>query len=218
MSQPQQYRPEEIGHRDVGLGHALIRMRIVKLGGSLLGDPRLNHWITAWLGDDPPTIKMRTLWLVGGGERVNAIRRRQRAISMTDSEAHFASIAAMSLTANELQSHRPTWPVVSDLLSIAQTPVRHLIFDPNVWLKNDDRLPQSWSVTSDSIARLLASTLGAEELVLLKSRSARSRSLEENISDGLLDDHFGRLEMPSGSRCRIVNLRSSCFDSTTLSK
>ena len=79
-------------------------------------------------------------------------------------------------------------------------------------------LPESWEVTSDSIAARLAIVLAAEELVLLKSASPPSGFSEESSWRGkilepddrnqasIVDNFFHRIagDVPT---VRIVNLR-----------
>ena len=72
----------------------------------------------------------------------------------------------------------------------------------------DGLLPQSWDVTSDTLAACVAMDLGAEELVLLKSADwGDGRNWIEAAKRGLVDAAFPRVVMYL-TRVTWVNLRS----------
>ena len=55
---------------------------------------------------------------------------------------------------------------------------------PSRWLQDEDPLPHTWDVTSDSIAAWIAGVSGARELVLVKPRGA---------TGNLVDSCFARV-------------------------
>ena len=71
-----------------------------------------------------------------------------------------------------------------------------------------DSLPQTWEVSSDSIAARVAEVLSAEELVLGKSTSISAESdWQQRADEGFVDQYFPEIatRIPI---VRWVNLRS----------
>ncbi len=183
--------------------------RVVKLGGSLLSIPELHQRVWQWIGQQP---EMPTLWLVGGGALVETLRQWQTiqvGRPFADEDAHWACIDLMSVTARMFGSLFPQWPIVSSPGTVQghiDSGQSNLVFDCSEWIKGVSNLPCDWSVTSDSIAGRLAIELCCDELVLLKSCDRAGESIDENVSAGVIDDHFRLLNWQSQISIAIVNL------------
>jgi hypothetical protein len=71
----------------------------------------------------------------------------------------------------------------------------------------DDTIPQNWQVTSDSLSAWLANKIGAEQLVLVKSRqlpphaSSSSMPLQKLVEDELIDRQF--IDFATGQNYKI---------------
>ncbi len=183
-------------------------LRVVKVGGSLLMLSNLAQRLQAWL--DQQTFATNVL-LVGGGKQVDQIRSESTTHKFDERETHWKCIDIMSTTADELSKLMPGVTVQSH---ISFAPSRYpAIFSSAKWLKNVEplivgtSLPESWDVTSDSIAARLAICIGADELVLLKSADPPSRDLQQLADAGYVDKFLPKLagELPPW---RLVNLRS----------
>lgn len=161
-------------------GSPMSPVRVIKVGGSLLGEadrwPRLWPWLVQRASECHHVV------ITGGGVWADAIRSLDSMQNQPKlNESHWLAIRAMSLTARLCASMESEARLVTDLktlqheLSDERLSARFLVFDPASWLRTEeqrrmaDRLPMSWDVTSDSIAAHLAHRLGAAELVLLKS-------------------------------------------------
>jgi len=179
-------------------------MRVVKVGGSLFDLPdmksRLQNWLTEH--DDMPNVL-----IAGGGKPVEAIRDFQSAHGIDDSEAHWLSIKMMSATAAMIGSLLPESIVTDDQSRLTKQPVT--VFDSHSWLKDkyetDSSLEESWNITSDSIAALVALEFDAQELVLLKSTD-----FDPNNSS-FVDGRFSSLAVKLTSTrtsIKMVNFRS----------
>jgi aspartokinase-like uncharacterized kinase len=129
-----------------------------------------------------------------------------------DATDHWSCIAIMNALALTFASSVPAKCITSpDML--AETNACY-IFAPEAWLRDREpqlpgtRLPESWDVTSDSIAARLAICTGADELVLLKSADPPSRDLQELADAGYVDKFLPKLadELPPW---RMVNLRNN---------
>jgi 5-(aminomethyl)-3-furanmethanol phosphate kinase len=133
-------------------------LHVGKVGGSLFDFPglaaRLRTWIDAHADE-------RVLLIPGGGPTADAIRTLQVVHELDDGKAHWLAIRAMAFNAH-IFADLLNLPVVSD-----PAPT-NAVLDVYPFLKADDRLEHSWSVTSDSIAARVAQVHGAR-LTLFKS-------------------------------------------------
>lgn len=182
-------------------------LRVVKVGGSLLPLPDLSKRLLGWLDQQVPATNVL---LVGGGKEVDQIRSESTVQHLDESVAHWKCIEIMSANASELSKLMPSVPVQSHInFAPSHYPT---IFLSASWLKmleplvNGTRLPESWDVTSDSIAARLAICLEADELVFLKSAEPPRRNLQELADVGYVDKFLPKLagELPPW---RMVNLR-----------
>lgn len=145
---------------------------VVKIGGGLLataGDlDRVMAAIPALAG------YRRLLVVPGGGPFADAVRAVDRDLGIPADAAHWMAVLAMDQYAHLLAARLPGASVVSSLdqarkaLDARRIPV----LAPSNWLQNEDPLPHTWDVTSDSIAAWIAGAAGAREIILVKPRGA----------------------------------------------
>ncbi len=170
---------------------------VIKVGGSLLDWPALPERLDQFLRALPDA--NRPVLIVGGGGAVDWVRAMDRAHQLDPSASHYLAIAAMALTARLLVTLMPESELaisVDDLQRcwrVDRTP----ILDPGTLYGSDqasttEPLPESWSLTSDSIAARIAHHLNARELILLKSIDPphSDRSPESLVAHGLVDPCF----------------------------
>ena len=163
----------------------IAKTRVIKLGGSLLGSSGWKHRVAHWLdrekqiqGDagtvDSDRNRMQNIWVVGGGQFVNRLRNWQAAYSLTELECHKIAIEMMSINAMQV-ARKFEWQIAGGLDDIQNRIQRNLILDPMFLIgakqssARVQRMPKNWTVTSDSIAAVVATELDAIELILLKS-------------------------------------------------
>jgi aspartokinase-like uncharacterized kinase len=189
----------------------VITRRVVKLGGSLLALSDPAERFQAWLATQPSA---ETLLIAGGGDLADAVRETNRFRPLSDSVAHWLCIRAMQLQTEMLAASLPEAEILRSIAELRGSPpqARLVIVDPWRFVHDEDRqlsaapLPESWDVTSDSIAARLAQLTAADELVLLKSASAPAADLPELVTAGYVDRFF--LHASIGvSQVRLVNLR-----------
>jgi len=165
-----------------------IPVRVIKLGGSLLTLPDLTARLERWLPRQPP---MFNLCIVGGGQPVQKIRDLD--CSVDSSESHWSAVQQMDMHARSLSQRSSNWIFFDSLNphSFISTAAINF-FGVENWLRFEiSCLPESWDVTSDSIAVVLARFLNAEELILLKSTLPESdRTLTQLMDEGYIDRHF----------------------------
>ena len=193
-------------------GSAASTLAVVKLGGSLFDTPDLRQRLNGWLAEQPPGIVL----LAGGGEWAEAVRRADKQFGLEEETAHWLAVSAMRTTARLLAALVPSaafvdqWP--NDVILLAAE--RATILDPWEFLRADangafgEPLPQSWTVTSDSIAARLVGVLVRRELVLMKSCPVPADLSPPALAKlGLVDDYFP--QAAAGLIVRWVNLRAA---------
>jgi aspartokinase-like uncharacterized kinase len=130
--------------------------------------------LNAWLAEQPTG---HLVLIAGGGELVEAIRTADRTHNLGEPVCHWLAIAAMRVSARLLAALIPqASPVESwdELCSRVSSPGVSVL-DVEQFLRQVEpslpgkKLPETWEVTSDSIAARVAIALDAGELVLLKS-------------------------------------------------
>ena len=177
-------------------------VEVVKFGGSLLSRADYSCALAAWLSAQPAPV--HRVFVVGGGEPVEALRRVDARYPMGAEAAHWRAISLMQENARCLGDQLPQLvraETLARLRARLATPGNSLLL-PEAFLREEEPyapgtpLPTGWHVTSDSIAARLAVLLGARRLRLLKSRSPSSAELcDWNVASrrGLVDPFFPRL-------------------------
>ena len=194
----------------------MLPIRVVKVGGSLLGLPDLAKRIRDWLGQQSPA---HHVLLVGGGPLADQIRQWDQQHVLPEDAAHWLCVDLLDVTAGLLHARLPEIALVGDDRMLCQRVGERncTIFAPARWLRESEpqlpgtRLPATWDVTSDSIAARLAVVLGASELVLLKSVLPNVKlgpHIENLAAVGYVDPMLSRLgpELPI---LRLIGLRAN---------
>lgn len=167
---------------------------VVKLGGSLLARDDWPVLVRSlMLSCESGTgldIARRMTFVVGGGSRVDVIRRLDRAIGLDAHVSHRLAIDAMGTTAR-LVAETMAWPLVVS----ADGAAGPRILDVPRWLDADgrlERLPVGWHVTSDSIAAVVADEMSGDLLLLKSSPPPRSagEAVAEAAAVGWVDEWF----------------------------
>ena len=165
-------------------------MWVVKLGGSLIADPALPHWLDllAQLGGGRVTI------VCGGGSLADEVRRAQALWQFNDLAAHNMAVLAMAQTGYQVHAMNPMLQLATRRTEIATVlhKGRAAIWLPFELQRDEADSRTNWGATSDTIALDLARELNAERLVLIKSCVIDpTRTLAELGAAGVLDESFG---------------------------
>jgi aspartokinase-like uncharacterized kinase len=100
----------------------------------------------------------------GGGPFANAVRAVDAQVGLADDVAHALALGAMDQLGVLL---RPLLPA-AELLARLVAPCSLGVVLAAAAFRERPEVPQSWAVTSDSLAVLAAAAIGAEEAILLK--------------------------------------------------
>lgn len=189
---------------------------VVKLGGSLLALPDLAERVQTVLKLLDPH---KVLIIVGGGAAADEIRQLEECCGLTATQAHWDSIAAMTFNAEIVSRSCGRLPVVSNRIDAEMAWQHHegALLNAAAFLRTEQAtqcrsLPESWSVTSDSIAAFVSLHWPSEQLVFCKSCDLISPDIDQICQDGLLDAWFPNLLTPlqqSDVQLRWLNLRAA---------
>ncbi len=199
--------------RDRDAGEALS-FQVMKLGGSLLLLPDLVDQLGRWWQhlqerrfDTKPG---HWLVVVGGGSLVDVVRRWDQVHQFSPRDSHQLALAGMQVTARMVarlmdwpllefptpEKKEPSEAVVASKLGWHGTfefgkrlgagigRERPIVVDLAAAVAEERQVPESWEVTSDSLAMWLATKVGAHRLVLLKPVSP----LESLVKIGKIED------------------------------
>lgn len=159
---------------------------VVKVGGSLLSEAARLARILVGLaeGDAGPCVIVP-----GGGPFADAVRDVQDRAGLSDALAHRLALDAMGRMAEVFRAIEPRLAVTTDLDAAAFG--RAMVWDPAALKAGRPDIPETWAVTSDSLALWLATHLGSPRCILIKSvdRPAAT-SLSDLARLGVVDDAF----------------------------
>ena len=133
----------------------MTRPIVVKLGGSLAYSDRLTDWISAVEAARPPVVVV-----AGGGPFADQVRAAQTRMGFDDAAAHRMALLAMAQFAWALAGLSPRLRPAGSLEAIDGLRSHGLVpvWDPVPMAGAAGDVPQSWSVTSDSLACWLAAS------------------------------------------------------------
>ena len=172
-------------------------MWVVKIGGSLLGSPELERWLEIFVKYSDGNI----IIVPGGGIFADAVREAQKLTKISDACAHKIAVLAMDQFGLVLANMNPLLATAKTECEIDERTWQHraIVWLPSHMVLADDTIPQSWDVTSDSIAAWLAKKLNATQLVLVKSDkpSENQLCLKQMTADGVVDEAFSEFTLNS---------------------
>ncbi len=178
------------------------RLTVVKLGGSHAKGPHLKDWLHAIAAEAGSIVVVP-----GGGPFADAVRAAQASMGFDDGAAHVMALMAMAQFGRALQSLNP------DLtLAPSRSAIRRALKDGKVpvWspepMARASALPESWELTSDSLAAWLAGALGADRLMLVKHGrfEGAAYDVDDLVAQGVLDPLFPRYLRQSGVRAWLA--------------
>jgi 5-(aminomethyl)-3-furanmethanol phosphate kinase len=140
------------------------RPLVVKIGGGLLRDGGLDGLRQACADVIELSRRHPVLVVPGGGPFADAVRAVDAQMALPDQVAHVLALRAMDQLGVVLAT---LLPAIEPLARLAP-PRRMGLLTAATAFAGRAGIPESWAVTSDSLAVLAAGAIGAEEAVLLK--------------------------------------------------
>lgn len=165
-------------------------MWVVKLGGSLQYSRALEQWLDILIEHGSG----RVVIVPGGGKFAKEVRAAQVHWRFEDSVAHQMAVLAMQqyglmLTGlNHRLCRASTLDAIQAVIESNQIPV----WLPNCSLLDQNGIPASWDITSDSLAAWLAKVINAQQLALIKSVKINlgQVSVDYMMKQGIVDQAF----------------------------
>jgi aspartokinase-like uncharacterized kinase len=137
---------------------------VVKIGGGLLRTEGLHGLQRACAEATEMATRRPVLVVPGGGPFADAVRAFDAQVGLADHVAHALALRAMDQLGVLLR------PLLAggELLSGLIAPRALALLQAAPAFADRPEVPESWDVTSDSLAVLAAAAIAAEEVVLLK--------------------------------------------------
>jgi 5-(aminomethyl)-3-furanmethanol phosphate kinase len=183
-------------------GSSRARLAIVKLGGSHANGPHIKDWLAAIAAEAGAIVIVP-----GGGPFANAVRSAQASMGYDDSAAHAMALMAMAQFGRALQSLNPALRMTASRSAISRAlrDGKVPVWSPEP-MARAAALPETWALTSDSLAAWLAGALGAGRLVLVKHGrfEAATVNVHDLVARGVVDSLFPRYLKESGARAWLA--------------
>lgn len=183
-------------------GAARSRLAIVKLGGSHATGPHLKDWLAA-IAAEAGSIVIAP----GGGPFADAVRAAQARIGFDDRAAHAMALMAMAQFGSALESLNPALRLAASRAAIlrALKEAKVPVWSPER-MARAAALPETWDLTSDSLAAWLAGALGASRLVLVKHGRFEGAAVDAHdlVVRGVVDPLFPSYLKESGAQAWLA--------------
>lgn len=149
------------------MNHGARSPLILKVGGSLAEGDYLRAWLRLGADHGDQSIVV----VPGGGPFADQVRQAQPRLRFSDAVAHRMALLAMEQYAIAMAGMEPRLRLASSPIAIEHALIRKeaVAWLPSAMALGRPDLPETWAVTSDSLACWLAGELGARRLVLVKS-------------------------------------------------
>ena len=178
------------------------RLAIVKLGGSHATGPHLKDWLAA-IAAEAGSIVIAP----GGGPFADAVRTAQAAIGFDDRAAHTMALMAMAQFGSALESLNPALRLAASRSAIfrALKDGKVPVWSPEP-MARAATLPETWDLTSDSLAAWLAGALGAGRLLLVKHGRFEGAAVDAHdlAARGVVDPLFPHYLKESAAQASIA--------------
>ena len=150
MSASKQALPADAAQRALAPQPGLV---VVKLGGSVVRSPELSAWLDVIAANQRPIVVVP-----GGGALADEVRAAQAKLGFGDGAAHRMALLAMDQLAWAIAGLRSGFEVgdTEDALRRTLGQGRVAVWAPYSLVADRSDIPQSWTVTSDSLALWLA--------------------------------------------------------------
>jgi aspartokinase-like uncharacterized kinase len=170
---------------------------VVKLGGSVVRSAELPAWLDVIAASKRPIVIVP-----GGGALADEVRAAQARLGFSDGAAHRMALLAMDQLAWAVGALRAGFEVgdTEEALRASLDRGRVAVWAPYSLVAGRSDIPQSWTVTSDSLALWLGRRLGADCCYVIKSIERRHARFgaAQLASDGVVDEAFPAMLRDAG--------------------
>jgi 5-(aminomethyl)-3-furanmethanol phosphate kinase len=177
-------------------------LAIVKLGGSHADGPHLKDWLAA-IAAEAGSIAI----VPGGGPFADAVRTAQASMGFDDRAAHAMAMMAMAQFGCALTNLNPALRLTASRSAILRVLKKGKV---PVWspepMARAAALPETWRLTSDSLAAWLAGALGAGRLLLVKHGRFEGAAIDAHdlVARGIVDPLFPLYLKASGAQAWLA--------------
>ena len=164
-------------------------MWIIKLGGSLAKGIELKNWLRLIAEQGHGKLVI----VPGGGVFADCVRQEQKRLDLHETIAHEMAVQAMKQMALVFQGLQPDLVIADSIEQMHQDLSKNkvVIWSPDIEWLNNQQIPATWNISSDSLAAILASRLDAERLILIKSAAiSENTTISQWITQGVIDKAF----------------------------
>ncbi|MFW9822828.1 MAG: hypothetical protein ACFFE4_07835 [Candidatus Thorarchaeota archaeon] len=142
---------------------------IFKIGGKILENPEDLNSTISQLNQLYNKGQLQNIIIIpGGGSLANFIRTVYTELQFTEELGHWMGIISMNYNGIELGKKFPEIEIIEDINRLKKSDKFFCIFLPYRFFKENDKLPHSWDVTSDSITLFLTKELDISHCFLIK--------------------------------------------------
>jgi aspartokinase-like uncharacterized kinase len=188
--------------KQVGARSSRSRLAIVKLGGSHATGRHLKDWLAAIAAEAGSIVIVP-----GGGPFADAVRTAQASIGFHGPAAHIMAMMAMAQFGSALESLNPALRLAASRSAISRAleDGKVPVWSPEPMARAAG-LPETWDLTSDSLAAWLAGALGASRLVLVKHGRFEGAAIyaDDLAARGVVDPLFPRYLKESGAQAWLA--------------
>lgn len=181
---------------------------LFKIGGKILEDlDNLDSTISQLEQLYNENLIEKIILIPGGGSFANFIRKIYNDLKFTEEIAHWMGIISMNYNGLELNKKFPNIEVIENYDKLKEDRKIFCVFLPYEFIKENDKLPHSWDVTSDSISLLIAKELELNECYLIKDvdgilnnknqiiKEISASEFNEMKESGKLAESFSKIEL-----------------------
>jgi aspartokinase-like uncharacterized kinase len=165
---------------------------VIKLGGSMATAPELRPWLEVIAQTKGPP---RVL-VPGGGPFADAVRAAQARWRFDECTAHRMALLAMHQYGLMLGGLKPKLRPAESIgaMRVECAAGRVPVWLPYATVAEREDVEATWEMASDSLALWLATELGAERLILVKSAALphEPAKIDSLVEKGILDRAFPR--------------------------
>ncbi len=180
-------------------------MIVIKLGGSLATSGKLQQCLDKI---DKDYQRRAVVIVPGGGVFADQVRQVQKQWQFDDRTAHLMAIHAMQQMALLFKALKPHFMIAASVNQISNQINQQGVFiwSPDVTELDSAGIPSSWDITSDSLSAWLAKTLGADELIVVKSVNINPDfDVLKLMQQQIVDASFHKFTQQTLFKLNIVN-------------